>query len=151
MQDSSSSPEPRRVEDVLEEPNEPTSPTTDEDLSSSFTIGGWTPFEPRQLLPHNTLNFTSLPVDKPFFPFPPLPPILEMATVDITMNNNNSEIKEVKLNLPKPFDGKQENLQKLVQDGELYLMRHMTTTSRNGNFLVVHVQMRCCLLERTAA
>jgi hypothetical protein len=41
-----------------------------------------------------------------------------MATVDVTMNNNDSKIKEVKLNLPQPFDGKQENLQKFVQDGE---------------------------------
>src|SRR5271168_1358237 len=40
---------------------------------------------------------------------------------DVTMNNNDSKIKEVKLNPPKPFDGKQENLQKFIQDGELYL------------------------------
>jgi hypothetical protein len=38
------------------------------------------------------------------------------------MNDNDSKIKEVKLNPPKPFDGKRENLQKFVQDGELYLM-----------------------------
>ena len=41
---------------------------------------------------------------------------------DIVMNNNDSKIKEVKLNPPKPFDGKRENLRKFVQDGELYLM-----------------------------
>jgi hypothetical protein len=44
-----------------------------------------------------------------------------MAT-DVTMNDNDSKIKEVKLNPPKPFDGKRENLRKFVQDGELYLM-----------------------------
>jgi hypothetical protein len=80
MQDSSSSPEPRRVEDVLEEPNEPTSPTTDEDLSSSFTIGGWTPFEPRQLVPYNPLHLTPLPVNDPPFSSPPISPT-QMATV----------------------------------------------------------------------
>jgi len=37
------------------------------------------------------------------------------------MNDNDSKIKEVKLNPPKPFDGKRENLRKFVQDGELYL------------------------------
>jgi hypothetical protein len=29
---------------------------------------------------------------------------------DIVMNDNDSKIKEVKLNPPKPFDGKRENL-----------------------------------------
>src|SRR6202522_4105384 len=41
---------------------------------------------------------------------------------DVVMNDNDSKIKEVKLNPPKPFDGKRENLRKFVQDGELYLM-----------------------------
>ena len=41
---------------------------------------------------------------------------------DVVMNDNDSKIKEVKLNPPKPFDGKKENLRKFVQDGELYLM-----------------------------
>src|SRR5271168_1369704 len=40
---------------------------------------------------------------------------------DVVMNDNDSKIEEVKLNPPKPFDGKRENLQKFVQDGELYL------------------------------
>src|SRR5271168_1457227 len=40
---------------------------------------------------------------------------------DVVMNNNDSKIKEVKLNPPKPFNGKRENLQKFVQDRELYL------------------------------
>src|ERR1700678_1707701 len=105
-QDSSSSPEPRQVEDLLEERNKPTSPTTDKDLSSLYTIKGWTPFESRQLLPYNPPNFTSLSVNKPPF-FPSLPPILKMAMVDI---DNGSKIKEVKLNSPRPFDGKWENL-----------------------------------------
>jgi hypothetical protein len=33
-----------------------------------------------------------------------------MAMADITMNDNDSKIKEVKLNPPKPFDSKQEKL-----------------------------------------
>src|SRR5271155_3315940 len=41
--------------------------------------------------------------------------------LDVTMNDNDSKIKEVKLNPPKPFDGKQENLKKFIQDGELYI------------------------------
>jgi hypothetical protein len=41
---------------------------------------------------------------------------------DVIMNENNSKTKEVKLNLPKPFDRERENLQKFIQDGELYLI-----------------------------
>ena len=44
-----------------------------------------------------------------------------MATADVTMNDNNSKIKEVRLNLPKTSDSKQKNLSKFVQDRELYL------------------------------
>src|ERR1700678_3820920 len=40
---------------------------------------------------------------------------------DVTMNDNDSKTKEVKLNPPKPFDGKWENLKKFIQDGELYI------------------------------
>ena len=38
------------------------------------------------------------------------------------MNDSNLKTKEVKLNPPKPFDGKRENLKKFVQDRELYIM-----------------------------
>jgi hypothetical protein len=89
-------------------------PDTNKDLSASFTVKGWNPFEPHP---------------EPFNPFclhrsptPPLLPPTPAPMVDVEMNNNDSKIKEVKLNPPKPFDGKRENLRKFVQDGELYLM-----------------------------
>jgi hypothetical protein len=41
---------------------------------------------------------------------------------DVVMNDNDSKVKEVKLDPPKPFNGKRENLWKFVQEGELYLM-----------------------------
>src|SRR5271168_3754842 len=91
-------------------------PDTDEDLSALFSVKGWNPFEPRP---------------EPFNPFhlhrPPTPPSLlpipePITMVDVPMSNNDSKIKEVKLNPPKPFDGKMENLRKFIQDGELYLM-----------------------------
>jgi hypothetical protein len=97
-------PEPRQAEDLLVELNKPTSPT-DKDLMSLFTIGSWAPFEPRQPLPYNPLHLTPLLVNDPFFLFLPLPPVLEMATVDVTMNDNDSKIREAKSNPPKSFDG----------------------------------------------
>src|ERR1700678_4540928 len=107
--ESSSSPEPRQVEDPPEEPNE-SEPNTNEDLSASFLVEGWTPFEPRPE-PYNPFHISQSPI---------LLPVLEMT--DVTMNDHDSKIKEVKLNPPKPFDGKRENLKKLIQDGELYLL-----------------------------
>src|SRR5271168_4635529 len=137
-QHRSSSLEPRQVEGLLEEPNRPepervgqplveqtdqkkspfdtneSEPDTNKDLSASFSVKGWNPFEPHP---------------KPFNPFrlhrpptpPPLPTTPEPMT-DVIMNDNDSKIKEVKPNPPKPFDEKRENLRKFVQDGELYLM-----------------------------
>src|SRR6202522_3742343 len=137
-QHRSSSLEPRQVERLLEEPNRPepervgqtlvertdqkkspfdpnkSEPDTNEDLSASFTVKGWNPFEPRPQ-PFNPFHLYRTPTP------PPSPPIPEPMT-DVVMNNNDSKIKEVKLNPPKPFDGKRENLRKFVQDGELYLM-----------------------------
>ena len=46
---------------------------------------------------------------------------------DVVMNDNDPKIKEVKLNPPKSFDGKRENLRRFVQDGELYLMINKKT------------------------
>src|SRR5271155_4753740 len=135
-QHRSSSPEPRQVKDPLvepkqervgqplvirtdqrrnpfEEPNE-SEPNTNEDLSALFTVKGWNPFEPR---PQSFNPFHLYRSPTP----PPLPPTPEPMT-DVVMNDNDSKIKEVKLNPPKPFDGKRENLRKFVQDGELYLM-----------------------------
>jgi hypothetical protein len=110
MQESSSSHKPRQVEDPPEELNK-SEPNTNEDLSALFSVAGWTPFEPRP---------------EPYSPFhlPPspfLPPVLKITMTDVTMNDSDFKIKEVKLNPPKPFDGKRENLKKFVQDGELYL------------------------------
>ena len=107
--ESSSSPEPRQVEGPPEEPNE-SEPSTNEDLSASFSAAGWTPFEPRPE-PYNPFHIPQSPL---------LLPVLEMA--DVIMNDHDSKIKEVKLNPPKPFDGKRENLKKFIQDGELYLL-----------------------------
>jgi hypothetical protein len=106
--ESSSSPEPRQVEGPPEEPNE-SEPSTNEDLSASFSAAGWTPFEPRPE-PYNPFHIPQSPL---------LLPVLEMA--DVIMNDHDSKIKEVKLNPPKPFDGKRENLKKFIQDGELYI------------------------------
>src|ERR1700678_3343556 len=126
---SSSSPEPERVGQPLVEPateegpsgprtqhrNTQTEPDTNEDLSPSFTVKGWNPFEPRpQLFNPFHLYWSPTP--------PPLPPIPKPMAPDVEMNDNDSKITEVKLNPPKPFDGKRENLRKFVQDGELYLM-----------------------------
>src|SRR5271168_3681788 len=90
-------------------------PNTNKELSTLFSVKDWNPFEPRP---------------KPFTPFhfplsmtlPPLPPTPKPMAPDVVMNDNDSKIKEVKLNPPKPFDGKRENLRKFIQDGELYLM-----------------------------
>src|SRR5271168_950358 len=106
--ESSSSPKPRRVEGPPEEPNE-SEPNTNEDLSASFSVTGWTPFEPCPE-PYNPFHIPQSPL---------LLPVLKMP--DVTMNNNDFKIKEVKLNPAKPFDGKRENLKKLIQDGELYI------------------------------
>jgi hypothetical protein len=141
MQISSNSPKPRQVEGLLEELNklnrlEPeqvgqplvkqteqrkspfetnkSKPDTNEDLSALFSVKGWNPFEPHPK-PFNPFHFPPSPT------LPPLPPIFEPMATDVIMNDNNSKIKEVKLNPPKPFDGKRENLQKFVQDRELYL------------------------------
>jgi hypothetical protein len=114
---SSSSPEPRQVEGLLEEPNRPepewvgqplvewtdqrkspfdtneSEPNTNEDLSASFSVKGWNPFEPR-FEPFN-------PFHLPLSPTPlPLPPTPKPMATDVTMNNNDSKIKEVKLNPP---------------------------------------------------
>src|ERR1700678_4501875 len=106
--ESSSSPEPKRVEGPPEEPNK-YEPSTNEDLSALFSAAGWTPFEPRPK-PYNPFHIPQSPL---------LLPVLEMT--DVIMNDHDSKIKEVKLNLPKPFDGKRENLKKFIQDGELYI------------------------------
>src|SRR6202522_2821236 len=108
MQESSSSHKPRQVEDPPEELNE-SEPNTNEDLSALFSVTGWTPFEPRPE-PYNPFHIPQSPL---------LLPVLKMT--DIIMNDHDSKIKEVKLNLPKPFDGKRENLKKFIQDGELYI------------------------------
>src|SRR5271168_3230287 len=135
-QHRSSSPEPRQVEDPFVEPKpervgqplvirtdqrrnpfeEPdkSEPNTNEDLSASFTVKGWNPFEPRPE-PFNPFHLYRSPTPTPL---PPTP----APMTDVVMNDNDSKIKEVKLNPPKPFDGKRENLRKFVQDGELYLM-----------------------------
>src|SRR5271155_1541807 len=137
-QHRNSSPKPRQVENLLEEPTRPepervgqplveqtdqkkspfdmneSEPDTNEDLSASFTVKGWNPFEPRPQ-PFNPFHLYRSPTP------PPLPPTPEPMT-DVVMNDNDSKIKEVKLNPPKAFDGKRENLRKFVQDGELYLM-----------------------------
>jgi len=89
-------------------------PDTNEDLSASFSVKGWNPFEPRPE-PFNPFRLHRSPTP------PPLPPT-PAPMADVVMNDNDSKIKEVKLNPPKPFDGKRENLRKFVQDGELYLM-----------------------------
>src|ERR1700678_3246710 len=106
--ESSSSHEPRQVEDPPEETNE-SEPSTNEDLSASFSAAGWTPFEPCPE-PYNPFHIPQSPL---------LLPVLEMT--DVIMNDHDSKIKEVKLNPPKPFDGKWENLKKFIQDGELYI------------------------------
>src|SRR6202522_1179551 len=108
MHERSSSPKPRQVEDPPKEPNK-SKPNTNKGLSASFSVAGWTPFEPRPK-PYNPFHIPQSPL---------LLPVLEMP--DVTTNNNDSKIKEVKLNLPKPFDGKRENLKKFIQDGELYI------------------------------
>src|SRR6202522_2660745 len=137
-QHRSSSPKPRQVEGLLEEPkpervgqplveqtdqkknpfdtNE-SEPDTNKDLSALFTVKGWNPFKPRPE-PSNPFHIPLSPTP------PPLPPTPKPMAPDIVMNDNDSKIKEVKLNPPKPFDGKRENLRKFVQDGELYLMIH---------------------------
>src|ERR1700678_4568433 len=137
-QHRNSSLEPRQVEGLLEEPNRPepervglplveqtdqkkspcdtneSEPDTNKDLSASFSVKGWNPFEPRPE-PFNPFRLHRSPTP------PPLPPT-PAPMADVVMNDNDSKIKEVKLNPPKPFDGKRENLRKFIQDGELYLM-----------------------------
>src|SRR6202522_4878366 len=134
-QHRNSSPKPKQAEGLLEEPkpervgqplvertdqkknpfdtNE-SEPDTNEDLSASFSVKGWNPFEPRPQ-PFNPFHLHQSPTP------PPLPPT-PAPMADVVMNDNDSKIKEVKLNPPKPFDGKRENLRKFIQDGELYLM-----------------------------
>src|SRR6202522_928679 len=134
-QHRNSSPKPRQVENPFKEPKpervgqplveqtnqkkspfdmNKSEPDTDENLSASFTVKGWIPFEPCPQ-PLNPFHLYRSPTP------PPLPPTPEPMT-DVVMNDNDSKIKEVKLNPPKPFDGKRENLRKFVQDGELYLI-----------------------------
>src|SRR6202522_1262458 len=122
-QHRNNSPEPERVGQPLVErtdqrkspfdTNKP-EPDTDKDLSALFSVKGWNPFKPRPE-PFNPFRLHRPPTP------PPLPPTPKPMT-DVIMNDNDSKIKEVKLNPPKPFDGKRENLRKFVQDGELYLM-----------------------------
>jgi hypothetical protein len=107
MQISSSSPKPRQIEGLLEELknlNRPepervgqplieqtkqgkspfetneSVPDTNKDLSASFSVKGWNPFEPRPK-PYNPFHFPLSPT------LPPLPPIpkSEMAT-DVLQN-----------------------------------------------------------------
>src|SRR5271168_3663279 len=85
-------------------------PNTDKDLSASFSVKGWNSFETRPK-PSNPFHFP-----------PPLPPTPKPMAPDVVMNDDDSKIKEVKLNPLKPFDGKRENLRKFVQDREHYLM-----------------------------
>jgi hypothetical protein len=56
-----------------------------------------------------------------------------MDMVDVTMNDSDSKIKEVKLNSPTPFDGKWENLWKFFRDGELYLIINKKTYDNDIN------------------
>jgi hypothetical protein len=97
------------------EPNE-LKPDTNKDLSALFSVKGWNPLEPHPE-PFNPFYFLQSPT------LPPLPPTPEpKMAADVAMNDVDSKIKEVKLNPPKPFDRKRENLWTFIQDGELYLL-----------------------------
>ena len=82
----------------------------------SFSAYGFNPFEPRP--EERTRTRTSFP----------LPPVIEstptikqaMANEDVNMADGTKET-EIKLNMPKAFTGKREELKKFLQNCQLYL------------------------------
>ena len=46
---------------------------------------------------------------------------------DATMTDGTKDAKEIKLNYPKPFSEKRENLKKFIQDCALYLLVNQKT------------------------
>src|SRR5271156_2256085 len=106
----------RRQEDPSQEPE----PTTVTDLSASFTVHKFRPFEPR---PETGPSFSSFLL--------PLTPSQSQQPETTTMVNPNSgedvvmgdatrDPEETKLNYPKAFSGKREALKKFLQDCKLY-------------------------------
>ena len=118
--------EPEELEET-----EPLNPEPEQDpvtsLSTSFTAYGLNPFEPR---PETHHDFTSLLI--PITPSQSLKtdmagPNDDGPSGDATMNDETRGPKEMKLNYPKAFSGKRENLKKFIQDCSLYLLVNRKT------------------------
>ena len=87
-------------------------------LTQSFAAYGFNPFEPRPT--EKTKEFIS-------FPFPPLPStststILpkKMAQDDVHMADGTKDT-EIKMNMPKLFTGKRDELKRFMQNCKIYL------------------------------
>src|SRR5271168_846791 len=113
--------EPKRQED----PSRETEPTTVSDLSASFTVHKFRPFEPR---PETGPSFSSflLPLT-PSRSLQPEPTTMTDHGSDVDMGDATRSPKEIKLNYPKAFSGKREALKKFLQDCKLYLLVNKKT------------------------
>ena len=85
-------------------------------LTQSFAAYGFNPFEPRPT--EKTKEFIS-------FPFPPLPSTStisqkKMAQDDVNMADGTKDT-EIKMNMPKPFTGKRDELKRFMQNCKIYL------------------------------
>ena len=90
-----------------------------EDLAqSSIFSPGFAPFN----------SFFPPPLDlEAIIPFttPTYSPLISPLKLEETMNlgtKTDSKSKKVKLNLPKPFNGKHENLKMFLQDSQMYIL-----------------------------
>src|SRR5271168_782038 len=119
--------EPERQED----PSRETEPTTVSDLSASFTIHKFRPFEPR---PETGPSFSSflLPLT-PSRSLQPEPTTMTDHGSDVDMGDATRSPKEIKLNYPKAFSGKREALKKFLQDCKLYLLVNKKTYDNDLN------------------
>src|SRR5277367_885065 len=113
--------EPERQEDPSQEPE----PTTVTDLSTSFTVHDFRPFEPR---PEAGPSFSSflLPLTQSRS-LQPEPTTMADLGSDVDMGEATRSPKEIKLNYPKAFSGKREALKKFLQDCKLYLLVNKKT------------------------
>src|SRR5271168_2047989 len=112
-----------------EDPTRETEPTTVSDLSASFTVHEFRPFEPR---PETGPSFSSFLL--PLTPSRSLQPELTTMTnlgSDVDMRDGTRDPKEIKLNYPKAFSGKREALKKFIQDCKLYLLMNKKTYDNN--------------------
>ena len=110
-------PEPELEEEVPFEPEE--DPVTD--LSASFTAYRFNPFEPR---PETRRPYVPLeiPLSRSTSDQPEPITMARTSTGDVDMTSEPQGLKEIKLNYPKPFSGKREQLKKFIQDCGLYML-----------------------------